>query len=189
MLKDILTYLLLIAVLRGVVDSTKFMEYFEFFSGLILILLLVTPVLSYIGNSGEWFKKLEENLFQMDKAEMETCLESAKGSLQRGIQREYEKELENQVCTLMKNQGWNLEETEVEISLQTEGWEITKISGKLGYSEEEKTQKDGVVETISIPEIEKKSEKKEVNTVKGKKVKETLCRYFSIEKEKVYIWE
>lgn len=198
MLKDILIYLLIVAVLRGLVHQGKYVEYFQFFSGMILILILVTPLLSNFGNSSEWFQNLEEKIFEMDRKEMESCMDTAEGSLQKSIKREYEKELEKQVKVLAQNQGMDLKEADVIVTFSKDGWKISEISatakGEKGSQEEEERE----VEAVYIPKIQwngeegkerSKKQAKEVTSGKSQSVKKQICRYFSIEKEQVHIWE
>ena len=47
-IRQIIIYVILVTVLRGLIMKPQYEQYFRFFSGIVLILLVVSPVLRVI---------------------------------------------------------------------------------------------------------------------------------------------
>ena len=66
-IQSVLVYILIVTVLRGIVKNPRYGQYFQFFSGVILILILISPVLSLFRSEDGWYRYLEENMLQLDR--------------------------------------------------------------------------------------------------------------------------
>ena len=66
--QNILIYTIIITVLRGLITGPKYRQYFQFFSGVILILLFLGPVLSLFRSDRDWYRVLEEKLLRRFRA-------------------------------------------------------------------------------------------------------------------------
>ena len=65
-IRQIIIYVILVTVLRGLIMKPQYEQYFRFFSGIVLILLVVSPVLRVIHQDTAWHDTVEQYLFQMD---------------------------------------------------------------------------------------------------------------------------
>ena len=51
-IRQIIIYVILVTVLRGLIMKPQYEQYFRFFSGIVLILLVVSPVLRVLHQDG-----------------------------------------------------------------------------------------------------------------------------------------
>lgn len=65
-IRQIIIYVILVTVLRGLIMKPQYEQYFRFFSGIVLILLVVSPVLRVLHQDTAWHDTVEQYLFQMD---------------------------------------------------------------------------------------------------------------------------
>ena len=56
-IQSVLVYILIVTVLRGIVKNPRYGQYFQFFSGVILILILISPVFIFV-SVGRWLVSL-----------------------------------------------------------------------------------------------------------------------------------
>mgnify|MGYP000503686006 CR=1 FL=1 len=64
-IRQIIIYVILVTVLRGLIMKPQYEQYFRFFSGIVLILLVVSPVLRVLHQDTAWHDTVEQYLFQM----------------------------------------------------------------------------------------------------------------------------
>ena len=55
-IQNILIYVVIITVLRGIITNDIYKQYFKFVSGLVMILLMMLPVLNFIYDDGERYR-------------------------------------------------------------------------------------------------------------------------------------
>ncbi len=185
LIQSVLVYLVIVSVLRSLVGNPKFQQYFQFFSGMILIFLLLSPALSLLDEKGEWFSLLEKNILGVDLEEIEEQMEVAQGKFTGVLEKEYAEALEKQVEAAAEQRGVELEGTEVKIEKGKEGYQIVEISGRIAARQEE----DG--EPAAQPAVagQKKLYAAEDGSREAKALKKELCRQFLVEKEQVHIWK
>ncbi|MCD7824408.1 MAG: stage III sporulation protein AF [Clostridiaceae bacterium] len=185
LIQNILIYLILVSLLRGLITNPKYQQYFQFFSGLILMLLLLSPVISLMEGEEGWFALLQENVLQMDLDEVKGEMAVAEGKFTDVLEKEYQEVVEEQVEALAREQGMVLEDTVVELEKEEEEYRIASISGRV--SEAETDLSDRAVETIQIGEDQKLSE--EDDSKKAKKLQKKLCSQFLVGEEQVHLWK
>lgn len=152
-IQNILIYVILSALLRGLVSNPSYLGFFQFTSGLILILLLLSPLLSLFSLDEDWYQRLEESLYQIDTRQIERELASSEGALQNVMLQEYEQEIDKQIGELAKEQDKEVERVDVtwsekedtpaieEIRVWLKGQETSREDSieVLGEQREEKT--------------------------------------------------
>ena len=62
-IRQIIIYVILVTVLRGLIMKPQYEQYFRFFSGIVLILLVVSPVLRVIHQDTAWDGTGEQYFF------------------------------------------------------------------------------------------------------------------------------
>ena len=68
-IQNIAVYLIVAAAVMHAIPGKDYGKYVRFFSGLVLILLLFTPVMSLTGMSGRFQELYQSGLYEMEKAE------------------------------------------------------------------------------------------------------------------------
>ena len=96
-IRQIIIYVILVTVLRGLIMKPQYEQYFRFFSGIVLILLVVSPVLRVIHQDTAWHDTVEQYLFQMDVNDIQEQLAVTEGRRQEVIMQQYTEQLEEQI--------------------------------------------------------------------------------------------
>lgn len=188
---------MIITVLRGLIADSKFQQYFQFFSGVILILIFLVPVLAFFRGDESFYHVLEQNLVQMDLADIKKEMRVAEDGFERVLCRRYEEELKEQVELLAQQKGLALEDTQVLLEKKGNVWEVAEVSGKIagknGQESEENMKKAGngidkvAVEAVTIEESAEGKE--EDQSHRGRALKKQICSSFALGKEQVHIWK
>ena len=152
---SILSFLILITVIRGILPSKKYEPYLRLFSGLALILLVLQPITSGLGLETQIDRAFEAFSFQMDHEELNTQVLGIEKERQAKILKVYENDVADHVMAMAGEQGLQAESAQVEISGDPESAEYGKVilvkvklqSGeKAGDSGE--TKQNGEVEAV-----------------------------------------
>ena len=88
-IRQIIIYVILVTVLRGLIMKPQYEQYFRFFSGIVLILLVVSPVLRVLHQDTAWHDTVEQYLFQMDVNDIQEQLAVTEGRRQEVIMQQY----------------------------------------------------------------------------------------------------
>lgn len=187
--QNILIYVIIIAVLRGLINGPKFQQYFQFFSGVVLILLFLTPMLSFFQGERDWFHIMEEKFLQMDLDDIKGEMKVAEEGFEEILCKRYEEVVKEQVELLAQEKGVELEDTYVALKRQEDTWEVAEVSGRIAGEEEAgEALSKAAVETVTIGE-EPIREEQEDTSKKGKELKKQICSSFTLGKEQVHLWK
>ena len=96
-IQSVLVYILIVTVLRGIVKNPRYGQYFQFFSGVILILILISPVLSLFRSEDGWYRYLEENMLQLDRNRIDSEMRIADGKWDVKLKEQYQKAIQEQI--------------------------------------------------------------------------------------------
>ena len=185
LIQRLMIYVIIVSALKGLLTNKQYEEYFRFFSGMLMLLMFLFPVLSLFGSSTEWYQRLEKNLLQMDIREIQGTLKIADHGFENIVVKEYKEALEKEVVLSAKEEGISLKGTEVLLEKGDDGICIAEISAEMeektkgeGKTKEEETETDIrgetetageiAVQTIQIGEESDKEEKVEDDSKKGK---------------------
>ena len=185
--QNILIYVIIIAVLRGLITGPKYQQYFQFFSGVVLILLFLTPVLSFFHGDRDWYHILEEKLMQMDLAEIRGEMKVAEEGFDQVLRRRYEEAVREQVEFMAQEKGIRLEDTEVVLEKREDTWEVAELSGRIAEGEKGDASQRTAVEVVTIGE-EPMGKRKEDTSQKGQALRKQICSSFTLGKEQVHLW-
>ena len=202
--QNILVYVVMVTVLKGLISDQGFLEIFRFVSGMILILLFISPVISVFTNQTNWYEKLEKNILKVDKAQIEQELSIAEGSFEKVLLEECEQEIGQQVKTIVKEEGYLVNELKVTVQREDNG-DVQVQQIRLSVKEQAKQaniRKDEGTENGT--EKVKKIEKIQIDAISGeedgvggeqkKKDRKTgllqkkICKEFSLPEEAVEVW-
>lgn len=142
--QNVLVYVVMTTILRGLVSDKGFLEIFRFVSGLILILLFISPVLSVLSWDAGWFRKLEKNIFQVDKRQLEQEMRVADGSFEKILRKECEQKLKKQIRKIVRENGQYSGEVDVSLVEGKNGtWSIGHIRMTVGQGAQEAMSHSG----------------------------------------------
>ncbi len=132
-IQRIAVYVVLITILRSLVGKPQYQQYFRFVSGLVLILLLISPVLRILDGDMDLYGILNRHLYQQDCEEIEASLHLAEGKMKDMIATEYESLIRSQVGELARQHQLTTQEIAVSLDAQDQ---IVKLEIHLSSQQE-----------------------------------------------------
>lgn len=133
---SVLIYILIATVLRGMVKNPRYGQYFQFFSGVILILLLFSPLLSLFRSEDSWYQYLQENILQLDKDQIKSELRIANGKWDDTLKEQYQQAIKEQILLLVSQEQAALSDITIELEKEGDEWKVYKIEGKADNEKE-----------------------------------------------------
>lgn len=185
LVQNILVYVVIVSVLRGLITNPKYSQYFQFFSGIIMILLMLSPILSVLDYENQWYEILEEKILQMDLAEIKEEMQVANDRFADMVEEEYQETAAEQIKKLAEQKGVSVKDAKVILKREEEEWEIEEITVTTGNLPE--SGQELSVETIQIGE-DKQIEEEDTSKA-AKSLRKQICSYFVIGEDKVHIWK
>lgn len=162
---SILSFLILITVIRGILPSKKYEPYLRLFSGLMLILLVLQPVTGGLGLERQIDRAFEAFSFQMDHEELNTRVLGIEKERQEQILKIYENDVAGHVTAMAGEQGLQAESAQVKINGDQESTDYGKVvsvkvklqSGGATGKQEGLWKNDDVKEVQPVQNIEVQS--------------------------------
>ncbi len=201
-IKSVLIFTLLVTVMKGLINSESFRMYFKFFSGLVLILLMITPLVNFLSGDNGWYSLLEQEIFNFNLEGINDELEVADGKFEEIIREQCKKDIKEQVIKLADNRGINIKNIDISLGEQDNSIQISSID--ININKENKTNYNDIntiqnIEDIEIADITGNMEavdamsdeagKKKASGKNVRKIKEDISTYFIIKEAAVNIWE
>ncbi len=162
---SILSFLILITVIRGILPSKKYEPYLRLFSGLMLILLVLQPVTGGLGLEKQIDRAFEAFSFRMDHEELNTRVLGIEKERQEQILKIYENDVAGHVTAMAGEQGIQAESAQVKINGDPESTDYGKVvsvkvklqSGGATGKQEGLWKNDDVKEVQPVQNIEVQS--------------------------------
>ena len=64
LVSHILTFVVLITVLKGLISNEEYKQYFHFFSGMVMIVILCEPLFSFFNSDASWYQLIEDAVME-----------------------------------------------------------------------------------------------------------------------------
>ncbi len=216
--KSVLIFTLLVTVMKGLINSDSFRMYFKFFSGLVLILLMLTPLVNFLSGGSSWYSLLEQEIFNFNLEGINDELEVADGKFEEIIREECKKDIEKQIIKLADNRGIVIEDIDIGLGNQDGSIQVNSVDisinkdGVEGYGSINETG-NNAYGTGDIKEIENVEDIKNIEVAEDagsmeavdamsdegnkrkasgknvRKLKKDISTYFIIKEAAVNIWE
>lgn len=101
-MKSLAFFHVLTTALLHILPDKRYEQYIRLFMGLLLVLLICTPVFAVVGKSEELLSGFRENYGKEEQARMETEAEGIRETFLKGA---YEQELKDQVRGILREEG------------------------------------------------------------------------------------
>lgn len=188
LVQNVLVYVVIVTVLRELISNPRYSQYFQFFSGIIMILLMLSPILSVFNFENEWYSLLEEKVLQMDLEHIKEEMNIADGKFEEMVKEEYKETIKKQVVVMAEEKGVQAEEVSVEILQGETEWQIAEIAVMAGTIPKDGGEKEKL--SVEAVQIEQKG-KGNINNISKDELalKKQICSYFAIGEDKVHIWK
>ena len=117
-MKNLAFFHVLTTAVLHILPDKRYEQYIRLFMGLLLVLLICTPVFALVGKSSQLLDGFQKYYGEEEKARMET---EAEGIQETFLREAYRKELEKQIRKILSDAGIISEEISgVEVKLTTE---------------------------------------------------------------------
>ena len=206
-IKSVLIFTLLVTVMKGLINSDSFRMYFKFFSGLVLILLMITPLVNFLSGDNGWYSLLEQEIFNFNLERINDELEVADGKFEEIIREECKKDIEEQVIKLADNRGISIKDIDIGLGNQDGSIQVNSVDISINKAKKntastkdinniesvedikdiEIAGDDGSVEVVDAMSGEGNRRKASGKNIR--KLRDDISSYFIIKEAAVNIWE
>ena len=194
LVRNILTYYIILSVLMVMIGKSSYKKYIEMFSGLVMIIIILNPLIKLFGVQDALDMNLQKNqLYEVTQAESDDIM-VAEIKQQDAVLKQYKDTIANQIDTVMKNYDFSATDVEVIIDDDTDSetfGQVKTISVFCQKGTEEESEEASAIGEIAIPEIKigtkKKIEKKVTDTLETKDAMLEIANMYGIEASQIQI--
>lgn len=194
LVRNILTYYIILSVLMAMIGKSSYKKYIEMFSGLVMIIIILNPLIKLFGAQDALDMNLQKNqLYEVTQAESDDIM-VAELKQQDAVLKQYKDTIANQIDTVMKNYDFSATDVEVTIDDDTDSetfGQVKTISVFCQKGTEEESEEASAIDEIAIPEIKigtkKKIEKKVTDTLETKDAMLEIANMYGIEASQIQI--
>ena len=204
-IKNIIIFLLLVTVLQNLVGQSSYKKYINIFVGLVLIIIVITPILKVLNSNTKVDWVYNQNVYRMNAADLGEQLVKADKTYQKTILKEYKEKIETQIKTSLKGHKLTTSEVSITVNEDAESKECGKIQSIKIQATKEGEDKKTEDNTLDISPVDKvtidkitindatkaaetsKAESDKYDTVEELAVKEELSALYGIEQEHIEV--
>lgn len=173
--KSIVFFLVLTTILDNLVESTSYKKYINLISGMILIILVISPLFDLFDINEKIDYNFEKNSFASDTQNINNDLIKMEEAQLSAILEEYKKEIEDKTRGLLEKENLFISYFQIEINEDGESdlfGEIEKMEIVASYTVENESLVTESIEKVEIDKIEIGTETKtETDGVNGENSK------------------
>lgn len=194
LVRNILTYYIILSVLMAMIGKSSYKKYIEMFSGLVMIIIILNPLIKLFGAQDTLDMNLQKNqLYEVTQAESDDIM-VAELKQRDAVLKQYKDTIAKQIDTVMKNYDYSATNVEVtideEVDSETFG-QVKNISVCCQKGTEEESEEASVTQEIAIPEIKigtkKEIEKEVTDTLETKDAMLEIANMYGIEASQIKI--
>lgn len=208
-IKSVLIFTLAVTLMKSLVNNESFKIYFKFFSGLVLILLMLSPLINFLSGDGSWYSRLEEEIFNFNMEGINDELKVADGMFEEIIKEECKENIKGQIENLAQKRNVNIADIDIMLDEKSSSIQVVSVDIRTIGEDREKEMEDKLtdgnidinvdVEAVNVMSGEEgKSEEGNNNNTgvmreaEGKNIKmlkNDISSYFLIKEAAINIWE
>ncbi|SES87271.1 stage III sporulation protein AF [[Clostridium] polysaccharolyticum] len=194
LVRNVLAYYLVLSVLMSMLGKSSYKKYIEMFSGLVMILIVLNPLIKLSGAQAQLDLNLQKNqLYEVSQAESEDIM-AAELKQSDAVLRQYQDTIAAQVCSVMENYDYNATEVKVTIddSIESDSFgQVQNIEVLCKKGAEEESAQASAIEKVEIPEIKigtkENIEKKVTDTLETKEAIVDIANMYGMDASKIKI--
>lgn len=159
-IKNITYYLLLVGFVLTFLGESVYKKYVRFFMGIILILIIFSPLMDMFSLDTVFQSKLQIGGMQLEYSEAEAlkdanmALEEAGKAQENGMAEKYQEMIKEHLNQSLKEYPINIQKVEIELGEEIGTLKSMKIIYKETSGEEKETDGEEAVDRIKIDKIE-----------------------------------
>lgn len=155
--KNLVCFYIFVTAVLHLLPKESYQKYVKFFTGMLLVILVVTPVFSLMRNKENLYSRIEQAGFFQELENLKRDTAYLESSQQQIYRSEYEKAISMDVEQIAKRQELEIKKIEVHL---TEGCQVERIQLEVFFSEGEKAKQEkalyeGGAEYPSVYELQK----------------------------------
>ena len=172
--KNLIFFLLLVTVFMNLLGKSSFRKYINIFVGLIIILIVIKPVLSWTDNLDKVDHYYDLNAYQSDAKDISAEIVGAEAGYQKQVVSSYKSAIKKQIETQIKNYGLTIDKLAVTIEEDLKSEECGQIK-KIVLEASKKAKEDKQEnKKETVPEIDQVTiDKVSINKTKSDEEKES----------------
>ena len=163
---NVLVFTIITSVLKGLIIKDEYKQYFQFFCGLIMILIVITPFIDFLSSDNDYYDILQKNIYSLEIKDSIGSIKTADGKMRDVLVRQCESKIEGQIKKMAQKDGVDCKSIDVEIVM-------VNVS-----------MKDGAVAAYS--DISGSRDKLDKNE---KRLKNDICDSYMLDGGKVKVWK
>lgn len=162
-IKNIVFYMILNTIIMNLLGSSRYKKYISIISGLLLVMIVITPLLKILRLDDELDYNIRSNEFTVEAADFQNSLKTMEKSKQDLIFKDYIERIKGQVDEMARSQDLHLLDLHIgidrEANSETFG-EITTLDLLLSKKdiEDENHQDRIIIEEVRISKIKPNQE-------------------------------
>ncbi len=162
-IKNIVFYMILNTIIMNLLGSSRYKKYISIISGLLLVMIVITPLLKILHLDDELNYNIRSNEFTVEAADFQNSLKTMEKSKQDLIFKDYIERIKGQVDEMARSQDLHLLDLHIgidrEANSETFG-EITTLDLLLSKKdiEDENHQDRIIIEEVRISKIKPNQE-------------------------------
>jgi len=125
--KSIAFFLILSGLVYQILPDSRFKKYVRFFMGLVLTLMVLSPLLNLWNLENVLVQAAETFSLDRSRIELQAELENGVGEQEAGIQREYQGMILEKVTGIVAEKGYFVQDFSAELNLDSESEDVGKI--------------------------------------------------------------
>lgn len=200
LVQNILIYYIILSVVMALVGNSSYKKYIEMFSGLVMIIIILNPLIKLFGAEDTLDLHLKKNqLYEVTQAESENIMVA---ELKQGdaVMEQYEETIKKQVNAVMKNYDYNAIDVDITIDRsldsdsfgQVQNIEVYCAKGKQADEwKEEEAKEASSIENVDIPDIKietkEELEKETEDKIATKDVMLEIANMYGLEIDQIKI--
>lgn len=187
-IKTIVFYMILITVVLNILPSGKYHKYVRFFSGMILILLVMQPLTGLAGLEDKMAYYFGLFSFSGDAAELKADIEGMDEKRYQAMIAQYESAIAMDIEALVKEVGLTQIDAKVELNQEVGSEQFGRVSTlELTVAYEEDSGPPIYVEPVIIGGQSAGEGQQEPETAQVVQLKERLREFYGLEPEQIRI--
>ncbi len=157
--KNLIFFLLLVTVFSNLLGKSSFKKYIHIFVGLIVILIVIKPILSWTNSLNKVDYYYDYNVYQSNAKDISAEILGTEKKYQKQVVDSYKAAIKNQIQMQMNNYGLSIKELTISLNEDTDSEEcgqiqaITLVASKTKMEEQKVSPSIAPIDQVTIDKV------------------------------------
>lgn len=150
-IKNIAFYMILITAVMNVIPNNNYKKYINLFTGIVMIILVVSPISRILGASTRLDTNFIKNIYNQELINLKVDAYQISNSSSSKLLEEYKNEISNQIEEIVNKEGYFVVESKIVMNEDRESDNYGNLEGiQVALSTQEKKNQKILVDKIQI---------------------------------------